>query len=120
MRNVRPRSARPHLSSDESLEAQVGRRIHPQPNGCWLWDGQTERYGHVIVTISGERSQVHAHRWVYETLVGPIPKNHQLHHECETKGCVNPAHLVPLLPAAHYRQHAVLKGTRRPSRFSAA
>ena len=41
------------------------------------------------------------HRWFYEHLRGPIPRRRHLHHHCQTKRCVNPAHLSPLSPTAH-------------------
>lgn len=71
--------------------------------------GDDAHYGHT--TIHG--TQVRVHRWVYEILVGPIPGDHVLHHTCETKRCVNPAHLEPLTPSEHAAVHAALR--RRPS-----
>jgi hypothetical protein len=40
------------------------------------------------------RVRVKAHRFVYEMLVGPVDAP-ELRHLCNTKLCVNPAHLKP-------------------------
>ena len=68
-------------------------------NGCWIWTASTnlKGYGHYL--------SVAAHRWSYEAFVGPVPDGHQLHHICENKGCVNPAHLVPITGSEHGRLH---------------
>lgn len=42
-----------------------------------------------------------AHRVYYEHVHGPIPKRHQVHHLCENRLCVNPAHLKALTPRKH-------------------
>ncbi len=38
-------------------------------------------------------SSVSAHRFAYESLVGPVPAGLELDHLCRVKGCVNPEHL---------------------------
>ena len=56
-------------------------------SGCWLWTGyKSGRYG-------GFYKQAKAHRWSYETFVGPIPDGKVVCHKCDTPLCVNPAHL---------------------------
>jgi hypothetical protein len=65
------------------------------PNGCWIWRGATvgqKGYG-VIKRQSGIRM---AHRYFYETLVGPVPEGLVLDHLCRNRRCVNPAHLEPV------------------------
>ena len=63
-------------------------------NGCWLWTGATSRgYGHFC---SSPYSTKMAHRISYMELVGSIPEGKQLHHLCEIRNCVNPAHLEPV------------------------
>lgn len=48
-----------------------------------------------------------AHRFFYETLVGPIDEGLELHHRCEVKSCVNPNHLVPLTHDEHIGVHTM-------------
>lgn len=87
--------------NDDNAETRIGGLIQPQPDGCWLYAGRTDRYG--TSRIAGEHVTVH--RFVYETLVGRIPPGHDLHHTCETPGCCNPDHLRPLTPRDHSRVH---------------
>lgn len=69
----------------------------PEPNsGCWLWLGAEDENGYGrVVAGDGTRRIVKAHRRVYELLVGPIPEGMMLRHKCDTRCCVNPAHLEP-------------------------
>lgn len=45
--------------------------------------------------VPGGKRGVHlyAHRVAWERARGPIPENHQIHHLCGTKACVNVEHL---------------------------
>lgn len=62
-------------------------------NGCWEWVGaRSAGYGGIMV--GGKR--VGAHRYVYEQLVGQIPKGLSLDHLCRNHACVNPDHLEPV------------------------
>lgn len=88
--------------NDDNIESRIGRSITPQPNGCWIFRNVEEIYG-----STREISRVH--RFVYETLVGPIPQDHHLHHKCVTPACCNPAHLEPLTPAEHAAAHKKLR-----------
>lgn len=96
---------------DESLETKVGKKIKPQPNGCWIYNGSTDAYGRVnlrsIPGASIERPV--AHRFVYEILVGRIRTGWVLHHLCETPGCVNPEHLMEMPGGDHTSLHAELR-----------
>lgn len=68
---------------------------------CWLWTGTVQRSGYGYFTL--DRRERRAHRVAYELLVGEIPEGHGLHHHCEVKLCVNPAHLEPVTPRDHIR-----------------
>ena len=90
-------------SREDARIDQIGASIEPHPLGCWLWTGgMSGEYG---LTADGER----AHRAVYEIMVGPIPEGLVLHHECEVKRCVNPAHLTPMTNGDHLAHHAALR-----------
>lgn len=91
----------------ESMETKIGKNIQPQANGCWLWKGNADEYG-----LPGYLGIV-VHRFVYQTLIGPIPAEHVLHHTCENKGCCNPLHLVPMLNGDHISHHAALRRQAR-------
>lgn len=67
-------------------------KVAPEPNsGCWLWMASctAEGYGQFWL----EKTNVRAHRWIYEFSVGPIPDGLQIDHLCRVRSCVNPAHL---------------------------
>lgn len=50
------------------------------------------------------------HRMAWETLVGPIPDGHHVHHACENRLCFNPEHLALLPPILHVRHHHAITG----------
>ena len=59
---------------------------------CWLWVGclrHPSGYG----AFYNRNTMVHAHRWSYEQVHGPIPADLQIDHLCRVRHCVNPAHL---------------------------
>lgn len=71
--------------------------------GCWIWTGSTNGKGYGRV-MAGSRRQ-YTHRLAYERWVGPIPDGHEIHHDCETKLCVNPDHLRAMTRAEHLSIH---------------
>lgn len=91
------------FTADDSPEARIGRCIQPQPDGCWLYNGRSDGY----VIVHGVHTSLH--RWVYETLVGPIDEGTHIHHECGNKACCNPKHLAMLTPAQHAAEHKRLR-----------
>lgn len=95
------------MCGDSSLEARIGEQIVPLESGCWFHISGAE---YPIVRISEQDRPVKLHRWVYETLVGPIPPRRHLHHLCMDPRCVNPSHLQPLTPSQHRRAHMAANG----------
>lgn len=66
------------------------------PDSCWEWTAGRDKDGYGKFAIGhGGRKQTHtrAHRFAYETFVGPIPVGHVVMHTCDNPPCANPAHL---------------------------
>jgi len=61
---------------------------------CWLWTASRDPKGYGRFKLNDR--PVLAHRFAYETLIGPIPDGLQLDHLCRTRNCVNPSHLEPV------------------------
>lgn len=89
-RSNKPRPPRPetaHFNLDRLMKHVV-----PVPeSGCWLWDGYWSTKGYGITTL--KNNPYYAHRVMYESLRGPVPKDMELDHLCRVKCCVNPDHL---------------------------
>jgi hypothetical protein len=100
---------------DRSAETFIGKRIKPNASGCWLYDGKTDTYGKTTLSRGGVTYHITVHRFVYETLIGPIPDDTELHHTCETPGCCNPAHLLPVTSSEHKSIHGELRRKRSPA-----
>jgi len=60
---------------------------------CWEWTGAKTKAGYGTIHL-GEFTVTTAHRAVWESLVGPIPADMVLHHNCINISCVNPDHLA--------------------------
>lgn len=71
-------------------------------DGCWLWAGGKDWDGYGIFGVHGKSYR--AHRYAYELLVAPIPRDLQLDHLCRTPSCVNPAHLEAVTPRVNSRR----------------
>ena len=71
----------------------------------WLWNGHRDRKGYGRFQVA-KRVTERAHRAAWRLWVGDLAPGDVLHHECGTKACVNPSHLVPLTRSAHSRLHA--------------
>lgn len=112
----------PRKPPSERFWAKVDRRDAVE---CWDWTGARNHGGYGIFGLgfsprSGTGasleqaranaaqpvgSHVRAHRYAYEDAVGPVPADHEVHHTCENRACVNPAHLEPLTRDEHVRLH---------------
>lgn len=66
---------------------------------CWNFQGFINKQGYGLAAI--KRRGMNAHRAAYLLLVGPIAPGQQIHHICQNKRCVNPAHLKAVTPREH-------------------
>ena len=64
------------------------------PAACWVWQGSRSRHGYGRIMRFGKMQ--HAHRMVWDLLVGPIDPGLVIDHLCRNKACVNPEHLEPV------------------------
>lgn len=74
-------------------------------NECWLWTGGCFSEGYGALYVSERGSNVGTHRLAYELFIGPIPKDHHVHHVCGVRNCCNPVHLEAKPPMEHARDH---------------
>lgn len=74
---------------------------------CWIWRARYEPDGYARVHRNG-RTQL-AHRYVYETLIGPIAHGLELDHLCRQRGCVRPDHLEPVTHTENVRRRSMVR-----------
>lgn len=72
----------------------------PAQNGCWIWRGTVRPNGY------GSDGGRPAHTRAWGRLFGQVPRNHELHHTCGNRLCVNPSHLIAISAKQHRRLHA--------------
>lgn len=73
-----------------SAEQRLLSRVQRNEKGCWIFPVTANRlYGRL--RVNGKETQ--AHRFSYESSVGPIPEGMMVCHKCDTPACVNPSHL---------------------------
>ena len=88
----------------ERMEPRFWAQVDKTPDGCWLWNGTLNK-GYGIFSYGGfDRREQRAHRVCYIWTLGDIPEGMVLDHRCETKNCVNPDHLEPVLPNENIRR----------------
>jgi hypothetical protein len=91
-------------NSEPSWATQIGERITPQDDGCWYYSGSHSKQGYA--QFKGRA----VHRLIYEIVKGDsLPSSMHVHHKCEVKRCVNPAHLMAVPGSTHMRGHMVAR-----------
>jgi hypothetical protein len=81
-------------------------RGYATPCKIWLRSQNGWGYGHLW---SGGRTRA-AHVVMWEQERGPVPAGHLLHHLCEQRDCIEPAHLQPVTPKGHSALHPQARG----------
>lgn len=99
-RNGDPLAFKPRPSATDRFWAKVDKR----DDGCWLWTGVRNWGGYGFFYVDANCFGKAAHRFAYETEIGPIPEGLQLDHLCRNRQCVNPAHLEPVTQQENIRR----------------
>jgi hypothetical protein len=91
----------------DDATARALARFWPKVNkteSCWLWTASKMTGGYGSFSWSTHRST--AHRFAYETFVGPIPEGIEVDHLCFHRDCVNPEHLALVTKAQNQQNRA--------------
>src|ERR1019366_5087591 len=84
------------------------------PNGCWLWSGAIHKDWYGVFFYKGKIWL--AHRFVYELVVGHIPDDLEIDHQCHNydlscnvspclhRKCIRPSHLELATHRLHVRR----------------
>lgn len=98
----------------------LGAIVIGEPDECWLWTGQKDKYGYGKARPGKSAEHMGVHRFVYSLVHGPIPEGHTIDHLCENKLCQNPTHLEAVPPginalrSAHSPAGANMRKTHCP------
>lgn len=94
------------------LPKKMKSKLEIKPNDCWLWTGARSGYpgnDYGCVRDPIKKKNVRAHRFVWETLCGPIDPGMELDHLCRNRMCCFPGHLEVVTPQENSRRAAGLR-----------
>lgn len=81
----------------ERFWAKVDKDAAVQPHmatNCWEWTAYRRPNSYGLFKLHGKYGRrVHAHRWAWEELHGPILNDLEIDHVCRNPLCVRPDHL---------------------------
>ena len=89
---------------------RFGEKFVVLDNGCWMWVASLNMARGGYAQFSAGGTMVRAHRYAYETLIGPVPDGLDLDHLCRNRWCVNPAHLEPVTRSENLRRGYAARG----------
>jgi hypothetical protein len=69
---------------------------------CWEWMAAKDTKGYGVFNLGG--TLVRAHRFAWQTLVGPIPEGLHIDHLCRNRICVCIDHLEPVTPKVNIQR----------------
>lgn len=73
-----------------TAEERFWSRVQKEPNGCWRWTGRPGSHGYGQITVNYRSYTTHRYAWLLTH--GSLPTQ-MLLHSCDSRLCVNPAHL---------------------------
>ncbi|MER5461634.1 HNH endonuclease signature motif containing protein [Streptomyces sp. NPDC002668] len=84
----------PELEYEARAEVRFWERVKKLRTRCWEWQGTKNADGYGLFSVGGQ--SVPAHRFAYESRVGPIARGLVIDHTCRNPSCVRPSHLEPV------------------------
>ena len=80
----------------------------PDLGQCWLWTGAKDPRGYGHFYANGR--MINSHRFAWQEVNDPMPKELVIDHLCRNPACVNPAHLEPVTQVDNLRRGRDARG----------
>lgn len=102
---VKKHNISPHSQLKLEIDNCFWSKVHKGgSNKCWEWQASKSIYGYGQIQINKKRRPAHTISW--ELYNGrKIRSGYHIHHICENKCCVNPAHLIEITNGEHKTLH---------------